>query len=140
VERCVQRITIVRPDLTSLSSKELVKELISDGHLLLVRQLELARLEARQQLKQELRMAGVLSVGGAIAYAAVILLLVAAALAAGAALGRPSLGALLVAGGLGVVAAVTGAVGWALRVRAPLPRSVGEVKKELAWARHLRTT
>jgi hypothetical protein len=124
----------------SLSSKELVKELFSDALLLVQRQVELAKLESKQQIKKELRMAGFVSTGGAFAYAASIVLLVAAALAIGRALGMLWLGALIIGGALLLTAAITGAIGWSQRVRQALPRSTSEVKKEIAWARHQVTT
>jgi hypothetical protein len=123
-----------------MSSKELVKELVSDAQLLIKRQVELAKLEARQQIKKELRMAELMSVGGATGYAGVIVLLVAAALAIGAALGQLWLGALIVGAALLAIAATFAAIGWSKRVRKALPHSTSEVKKEIEWARHQITT
>ncbi len=85
-------------------------------------------------------MAGLLSTGGALLYAGVIVLLVAAALAIGEALNHPWLGALIVGGGLLLAAAVAAAIGWAERVREPLPHTSREAKKEIAWARRQVTT
>jgi hypothetical protein len=127
-------------DPATLSSKELVQELISDAQLLLQRQVALTRLEARKQIKEELRMAGLVSAGGLVCYAASIVGLVAAALAIGEALGHLWLGALIVSGVLLVLAALVAAIGWSLRVREPLPRSKTELKREIAWARHQAAT
>jgi hypothetical protein len=123
-----------------LSSKELVSELVSDAQLLIQRQIQLAKIEARQEIKRELRSVEWLGVGGAIAYAGLVLLLVAAALGIGEALQAPWAGALIVAGALLFIAAVTGAIGWSRRVKTPLERSQREVKKEITWAKHQATT
>src|SRR4051812_36624169 len=124
----------------SLSSKDLVRELVSDAELLVQRQITLAKLEAKDQFKQELRMAELMGAGGAVAYAGVIVLLVAAALAIGEALSMLWAGALIVGGVLLAVAGALGAIGWARRVKKPLPRSSREVNKEITWAKHQVTT
>jgi hypothetical protein len=127
-------------DPASLSSRELIQELIADGQVLIRRQVELARLEARQQIRHELRVAELLSVAGGIGYAALVMLLVAAGLALGAALSSPWLGALLVAAVLLIAAGLLFAIGWSRRERRVLPRSADEAKKELAWVRRTATT
>jgi hypothetical protein len=124
----------------AMSSKDLVRELVSDAQLLLQRQVTLAKLETKDQVKQELGVAKLLGAGGLVAYAGVILLLVAAALGIGQALSAPWAGALIVSGGLLLIAAVMGAIGWSHRVRQPLPRSKREVEKEITWAKTQATT
>jgi len=74
------------------------------------------------------------------AYAGVILLLVAAADAIGAALGgREWAGGLIVAAALFIPALATGLLGWKKRIKDPLPRTRAELSKEITWAKY-RTT
>lgn len=85
-------------------------------------------------------MASLFGIAGVCAYGGVLLCLVAAALAIGAALdGRLWAGALIVAGALFVPALVTGLVGYQRRVRNPLARTRAELSKEMSWAKY-RTT
>jgi hypothetical protein len=120
----------------SLPTRDLVKELVSNGSLLVRRQLKLAELETRRQFSREKVMAELVGTGGGIAFAGVILLLVAAALGIGAALGdRFWLGALIVAGILFAIAGIVGVLGWSQRVQRPLGRTRRELNKELTWAR-----
>lgn len=124
----------------AMSSSDLVKELTSDASLLVKRQIELAKLEAKEELKKGVVMASMLGAAGVCAYAGLILLLVAAAMAIGAAInGWYWLGALIVAGGMFVFAGITGGIGYARRLKQPLKRSRAELSKEITWARY-RTT
>jgi hypothetical protein len=119
-----------------MSRSELVEELFANASLLIKRQLKLAELESKQQLTRGKTMARLLGAGGLFAYAAALMLLVAAALGLGVALGdRFWAGALLVGGALLVIAAVLGGIGWHKRVRAPLGRTRRELGKEVTWAR-----
>ena len=121
----------------SMTSREIVKELIDDAQLLMKRQVELAQLEGKRQLKREIRSAGILGVAAGVGYAALIVLIVAAALAIGDSIGgRDWLGALIVGGALLICAAVALVVGWSARVKQPLRRTRTEVNKELSWLRH----
>lgn len=123
-----------------MSSKELIQELASDAQLLVKRQVELAKLEAKMQIRKELRTVELLSVGGALAYAGLILLLVTIAVAIGQAMNALWAGPLIVGAVLLVLATIAALIGWTKRVREALPLSTGEVKKEIAWARHQVTT
>ena len=125
----------------ALTNRDLLKELFSDATLLAKRQLKLAELEARRQIKRELRAAEILSIGGLLAYAGLILWLVAAALGIGVALdGAYWAGALIVGAALMLAAGVAALVGWSRRVREPLGRTRRELDKEISWARHHATT
>jgi len=125
----------------ALTNRDLLKELFSDATLLAKRQLKLAELEARRQLKKELRSAEWLSVGGALAYAGVILWLVAAALGLGVALGGAYwAGALIIGAALMLAAGVSALIGWSRRVREPLKRTRRELDKEISWAKQHATT
>jgi hypothetical protein len=85
-------------------------------------------------------MASLMGVAGVCAYAGVILCLVAAALAIGAALdGRYWAGALIIAAGMFIPAIVAGLIGFEKRPKNPLPRTRAELSKEITWAKY-RTT
>ncbi|HEX9103534.1 MAG TPA: phage holin family protein [Polyangia bacterium] len=123
-----------------MSSADLVKELSSNASLLVQRQVKLAKLEVKLELRRGKTMAQLFGVAGLCAYAGVLVALVAAALAIGAALdGRYWAGALIVAAALFVPAIVSGLVGYAKRVKDPLPRTRAQLSKEITWARY-RTT
>lgn len=124
----------------AMSSADLVKELTSNASLLVQRQVKLATLEAKEELKKGKTMAELLGTAGLMAYAGVIILLVAAALGIGAALdGRYWAGALIVAGIVFIPAIITGLVGYQKRLKNPLPRTRAELSKEISWAKY-RTT
>jgi putative superfamily III holin-X len=124
----------------TMSSAELFKELSANASLLLKRQVKLAKIEAGQDLQKGKTMVELLGVASLCAYAGILLCLVAAALAIGAALdGRYWAGALIVAGALFVPALVTGLVGYRKRPSDPLSRTRAELTKEMSWVKH-RTT
>lgn len=124
----------------AMSSADLVKELSSNASLLLKRQVKLATLEAKQELKQGKVTAEMVGIAGLCAYGGVLLCLVAAALAIGAALdGRYWAGALIVAAALFIPAIITGLLGYKRRPMQLLPRTRAELSKEISWAKY-RTT
>jgi uncharacterized membrane protein YqjE len=124
----------------AMSSADLVKELTSNASLLVQRQVKLATLEAKEELKKGKTMAELLGTAGLMAYGGVIMLLVAAALGIGAALdGRYWAGALIVAGIVFIPAIIMGLVGYQKRLKNPLPRTRAELSKEISWAKY-RTT
>lgn len=125
----------------TLSSPELMKELLADAQLLVKRQVLLARLEAEQQLKKGGLAVGLLGSAGGIAFAGLILLLVAAAQAIGMALfGFLWAGGLIMAGALFILAGIVGGIGWLERVRRPVPRTRRTLEKEITWARNQAVT
>lgn len=124
----------------AMSSADLVKELTSNASLLVQRQVKLAKLEAKQEIKKGKTMAELFGVAGVCAYAGFILCLVAAALAIGAALdGRYWAGALIMAAAMFIPAIIAGLIGYEKRIKDPLPRSRAELSKEITWAKY-RTT
>ena len=124
----------------AMSSADLVKELTSNASLLVQRQVKLAQLEAKQEIAKGKTMVELYGVAGLCAYGGVLLCLVAAALAIGAALdGRYWAGALVVAAALFIPALVSGLVGYKKRVINPLSHSRAELSKEISWAKY-RTT
>jgi hypothetical protein len=124
----------------AMSSSDLVKELTDNAQLLLQRQVRLAKLEAKLELENGKRTAGLLGFAGMAAYAGAILILVAGALALGDALGgRLWAGALIEAAVLLTVALVPGLLGYKRLPKNPLSRTRAELGKELEWAKY-RTT
>ena len=126
---------------SALSTGDILRELASNGSLLIQRQVKLAELEARRNAVQEKKSAELFGVAGAIAYGGVILLLVAAALGIGAALGdRFWAGALIIGGALLLIGGILAPIGWKLHVKRPLRRTREELDKELSWGRAQLTT
>ena len=124
----------------AMSSADLVKELSSNASLLVQRQVKLAKLEAKKELQKGKTMAELFGVAGLCAYAGVILCLVAAGLAIGAALdGRYWAGALIMAAVVFIPAIISGLLGYKKRITNPLPRTRAELSKEITWAKY-RTT
>ena len=126
---------------SALPTGDILRELASNGSLLIQRQVKLAELEARRNVVREKKSVELFGVAGAIAYAGVIVLLVAAALAIGAALGdRFWAGALIIGGALLLIAGILAPIGWKLRVKRPLRRTREELDKELSWGKAQLTT
>ena len=124
----------------AMTSADLVKELTANTSLLLQRQLKMAKLELEQELHKRKSVLELLGVAGLLAYSGMMMLLMAAACAIGAALGRYWAGALIMAGLLLGGALVPALIGWHKRVRTPLlARTRKELTKEISWARY-RTT
>jgi hypothetical protein len=116
--------------------RDLVAELAGTGRALARKELELARAEARLDLRAEVQMAGGLGVAGVCALLVVQLVLVAAVLAlmeAGVLPGWAS--ALLVAAVVLVVGTAAGLWGWARRVRRPLETTRRTVRDGVRWAK-----
>jgi uncharacterized membrane protein YqjE len=124
----------------AMSSADLVKELSANVSLLVQRQVKLAKLELKEELKQGKSTAGLITFAGLAAYAGVIVLLVAAAIGLGEALGgRFWAGALIIGGFMLMVAAVPGLLGYKRLPKTPLARTRAELTKEFTWAKY-RTT
>jgi hypothetical protein len=122
-----------------MQTSALVRELLSNGSLLMKRQLALARIEARRDVKQERKSLELMGVAAAIGYGAIVLNLVAAALAIGEALGHSWAGALIVGGTLLLVGFGLASIGWFRRVQKPLSRTRNELTRERTWATSLTT-
>jgi len=118
----------------TLSNRELWKTLLSDASELVKAEVALAKSELRRDLKQEATMAAGLGAGALLAYAGIILLFVAGALALATVM--PGWGAALVVAGLLLAAAgASAAIGWARRVRTPLERTRREAQATLLLAK-----
>jgi hypothetical protein len=123
-----------------MTNRDLLRELGANLSLLLKRHVELARKETALELHRGKRLAGLLGAAGAMALAAITVLLVAVALVIGEAIGAPAwAGPLIVGAALALGAAVLGGLAYARRLRRPFSHSRRELEKELSWTRH-RTT
>ncbi len=129
-------------DAQAMSTTELFKELAADSSLLVKRQLRLAGLEVRSDVQGGVASVELFGASGLFAYAGLLMLLIAGALALGAALGHTLVvGALAVAALLLLPAAPAGLVGYRrVKRMTPLARSRAELAKELEWTKTLGTT
>lgn len=128
-------------DPSEMSSGDLMKELVADASLLVKRQVQLARLEGERDLAQQKSAFGWLGAAGALGYAAIVIILTAAALAIGMALSSLLwAGALIVGAFLLLVAAIVGGVGYSGRVHYSIPRTRRLIEKEITWATRRATT
>lgn len=134
----MQEIPSAPPEM---SSGDLMKELFSDVTLLVKRQVTLARIEAEKDLGRGKSMVSLLGAAGIVGFMGLIILLMAAALAIGMALsGLLWAGALIIAGGLFLIAALLATAGWAGRVRTPIGRSRDQLEKEISWVKRQPVT
>jgi uncharacterized membrane protein YqjE len=130
-------------DPEAMATADLVKELAADSSLLVKRQLELAKLEVKSELEERVSIWETLGLSGVMAYAGVLMLLVAAAAAIGSAIGHGLWsGALIVAAVLMAPAAIVGSSGYRQlkSTGALLQRSRAELDKEIEWTKTLTTT
>jgi hypothetical protein len=128
----------IDPATRSLSTRQLLTQLLETVTLLVAKEVELARAELKADVKAELDMIKLLVAAGVVAVLAVNLLLVAAVLAlAGWMPGW--LAALGVAALLIVIGALLASVGWSRRVSAPLAVTRKTVKEDAQWAKERLT-
>jgi hypothetical protein len=129
-------------DPRAMDTTDLVKELAADSSLLVKRQLELAKLEVENDVRQRISIFETFGIFGLMAYGALLMLLVAAAsaLSTGLGLGLWS-GALVVAAILVTPAALVAAIGYRKLGHKDqlLRRSKQELDKEVAFSRTLST-
>ena len=116
------------------SLRELLQEIRFEGTHLLRKEIELVRMELRQDVRTEAIAVGCLSAACAGGVLGGILLLVTLIL--GLAHVMPGWGAaLIVSGAVLLASAVIAAVGWKYRVRAPLENTRQVLKGDLHWTR-----
>lgn len=114
--------------------RELLREIRAEGTHLLRKEVELVRLELREDLRAEAIAVGCLSAACAGGVIGAILLLVTLILALARVM--PSWGAgLIVACAVLLISGVAAAVGWKYRVRAPLERTRQVLKGDLHWTK-----
>ena len=124
----------VDPTTQSLSTRQLLTQLLEMVSLLVTKEVELARAELKAVLKAELDMVKLLLAAGVVAMFGVNMLLVAAvfALTVWVPAGLAALGVavLLLLIGVGLALA-----GWKRRVSAPLAVTRKTVKEDVQWAK-----
>jgi uncharacterized membrane protein YqjE len=117
-----------------LSNRELLRHIVENGALLAKKEIELARVELRADIKREVAMAKGLGVAGVCALCVLNLMLVAIVMALGFVM--PEWGAALaVAAAVLGVGTIFGLVGWGKRVQEPLAATRRSLKEDLAWAK-----
>jgi uncharacterized membrane protein YqjE len=113
---------------------QLFAHLVDQSRALVKKELELARVELRADIKRELAMAQSMGVACLCALAAFGLLLSAAVFGIGTAL--PLWAAALIVGGVMLAAgALAALIGWKLRVQHPLDHTQRSLKEDIQWTR-----
>jgi len=124
----------IDPQTQSLSTRQLLTQLVETISLLVTKEVELARAEIKADLKAELSMVTLLGAAGVVAVFSVSMLLVAAVFALTA--WMPGwLAALAVAVVLLVIGGVLALVGWRQRVSVPLAVTRKTMKEDVQWAK-----
>jgi len=120
--------------VTRLSTVQLLKEIASQGSLLVKKQIALAKTELKADARTEAKVAGGLGLAAVGAIITFTLLLVTGAFAL--ALVLPAWAAGLIV--TGIVAAAVGilaGVSWSRRIRTPLQRSRDELKQDVRFTK-----
>ena len=116
------------------SLRELLQEIRFEGTHLVRKEIDLVRIELREDVRTEAIAVGCLSAACAGGVIGVILLLVTMILALAHVM--PGWGAaLIVSGAVLMISALIAAVGWKYRVRAPLERTRQVLKGDLHWTK-----
>ena len=124
----------VDPVTQSLSTRQLLAQLLETLSLLVTKEVELARAELKADMKAELDMVKLLAAGGIVALLGVNMLLVAAVFA----LSVWMPGWIVALGAAVVLLAIAGLlafIGWQRRVSAPLALTRKTVKEDVQWAK-----
>jgi uncharacterized membrane protein YqjE len=124
----------VHPPAETLTTTELLKEIMQQSQRLLTAQVELAKSELRADLSREGSMVAGLGLAAVAVVTAINLLLVTAILALSAVL-PPWRAGLCVTGAVLLIAAISGAVGWGRRVKHPLTRTRHELDQDVKFAK-----
>lgn len=119
---------------TELSTAELVKEITAKVKTLAQKEIELAKIEVRKDLQEELVTVKGLGAAALCAIFGVNMLFVCLALALGTVMAE-WLAALLVGVVLLAAGAVAGLFGWSKRVKAPLQHTRKTLEEDVAWAK-----
>lgn len=119
------------------SLRELLQEIRVEGTNLVRQEVELVRLELREDLRTEAIAVGCLSAACAGGVIGAVLLLVTVILALARVL--PSWGAaLIVSGAVLLTSAIVAAVGWKYRLREPLGQTRQVLRNDLHWKKRER--
>lgn len=129
--------TSPRRPLAGLPLRDLMERLVGRSRLLAQQEIELAKTEAKEHLRQESRTAAGLGVAGVCALIAVTMLFVAIAFLLD--IWLPGWLSALLAGAFAlIVGATAGLVGWAKRVRDPMGITRRTVQGDIRWLRERR--
>ena len=120
--------------VTRLSTVQLLKEIASQGGLLVKKQIALAKTELKADARTEAKVAGGLGLAAVGAIITVTLLLVTAAFALALVLPAWAAG-LIVTGVVAVAVAILAGVSWSRRIRKPLQRSRDELKQDVRFTK-----
>jgi hypothetical protein len=123
--------------LGDVSTTDLIARITGDVRNLVRQEVELARVEWKNDWKAELGSVRNLGAGALLVLLGLALLLVAGALALAAALEWSPAAGVLAGGGVLLVAGIgLGAVGWARRVKSPLDATRRTLREDWRWARN----
>lgn len=126
------------PGLSHLRLSQLLSLASEKATLLAKKEIELAKADAEEDLRQEAKMAAGLGISGVSALLTLMLLLVAVVFALVAA-GLPGWGSsLIVAAAVLLVGTISGILGWRKRVREPMVTTRRSIEEGITWAKELR--
>jgi hypothetical protein len=117
-----------------LSNRALISEITGKASLLARKEIELAKAELRADLKAQLGMVKAFGIAALLALVGLNVLVMAGVLALGLKIAS-WLAALLVGGGLLVIAAILGYVGWQRMVTNPLALTRQTLKEDVRWVK-----
>jgi hypothetical protein len=120
--------------VTRLSTVQLLKEIASQGGLLVKKQIALAKNELKSDARTEAKVAGGLGLAAVGAIITLTLLLVTVAFALALVLPAWAAG-LIVTGVVAVAVAILAGVSWSRRIRKPLQRSRDELKQDVRFTK-----
>ena len=120
--------------LEAMSNKELLQHVAQSAVLLAKKEVELAKVELKADLKNEVAMAKGLGAAGLCAIWTVGMMLVAGAMALGTVL-QEWAAALIVAAGVLLVGTIAGLLGWGKRVKNPMETTRRSIKEDVQWAK-----
>jgi len=120
--------------VTRLSTVQLLKEIASQGGLLVKKQITLAKAELKSDARTEAKVAGGLGLAAVGAIITLTLLLVTVAFALALVLPAWAAG-LIVTGVVAVFVAILAGVSWKRRIRKPLQRSREELKQDVRFTK-----
>jgi len=120
--------------VTRLSTVQLLKEIASQGGLLVKKQIALAKTELKSDARTEAKVAGGLGLAAVGAIITLTLLLVTGAFALALVLPAWAAG-LIVTGVVAVFVAILAGVSWSRRIRKPLQRSRDELKQDVRFTK-----
>ena len=123
-----------RERVTRLSTPQLLKEIASQGGLLVKKQIALAKTELKSDARTEAKVAGGLGLAAVGAIITVTLLLVTVAFALALVLPAWAAG-LIVSGVVAAFVAILAGVSWSRRIRKPMQRSRDELKQDVRFTK-----